>query len=346
MSSLARFGATASMASVAAAVSSPAFAAPTVAGTTITNSVSVAYKVGGVTQNPVTASDTFTVDRKVNLTVVEEGSATTQVSPGQTAAVTSFLISNLSNAPIDIALAASNLAGDDFNVSNFKIYADTNSDGSYTAGTDQLITYLDQVAAETTNVRVFVLADVALGGTNGQVANIRLTGTAAEATAAASLGAIITQTTGANTAGVDTVFADSNANGNVARDGIDFAQDSYSILTALVTAQKTSRIISDPFNGLTNPKLIPGATVEYCIAVSNAASGGTSATAVEISDTLPLTTSFESTFGVKVDGTLTGATCNADGAIVGAEAAGVVSGTIPNIAPGQTRTVLFRVTIK
>ena len=344
MSNNALHGAAASMMAVAIAMSSPAYAAQTVAGTTITNTVSVAFKVGGVTQPTLSASDSFMVDRKVNLTVVENGSATTQVSPGENAAVTSFLISNLSNAPIDIALSASNLAGDDYSVSNFKVYADTNSDGSYTAGTDLQITYLDQIAPETTNVRVFVLADVPLGGSTGQVASIRLTGTAAEATAASSLGAVITQSAGANTAGVETVFADSNANGNIARDGIDLAQDSYTVLTAGLTALKTSRIVSDPLNGTTSPKMIPGATVEYCIAVSGA-SGGAPATDVAISDTLPGTTTYDPAFGVKVNGTVTGSACNGDGAIAGAHAAGVVSGTIPSVAAGDTRTVLFRVTI-
>ena len=344
MSSSARFGAAASMMAVAASLSSPSLAAPTLAGTTITNNVSVAFKVGGVTQNAVTASDSFTVDRKVNLTVVEDGNATTQVSPGQTAAVTSFLISNQSNAPIDIALAASNLAGDNYDVSNVKIYADTDADNVYTPGTDLEITYLDQIAAEASNIRVFVVADVPLGGATGNVANIRLTGTAAEATAAGSLGAVITQSNGANTAGVDTVFADSNANGNVARDGMHFAQDSYTLFAAALTALKTSRIISDPLNGLTNPKMIPGATVEYCIAVSSAA-GSAAATDVAITDTLPTTTTYEPGFGVKVNGGVSGGACDATGAIAGAHASGVVSGTIPSITAGQTRTVLFRVTI-
>ena len=343
MSKLTRFGVTASILAVAAAVATPAYAAQTAAGSTITNNVSVTYKVGTVTQNAVTASDTFTVDRKINLTVVEEGSATTSVSPGQLAAVTSFLVSNLSNAPIDIALAASNLTGDAYDVSNFKIYADTNNDGSYTPGTDLLITYLDQIAAETTNIRVFVVADIPLGQTTGQIANIRLTGTASEATAAASLGTAITATVGANTAGVDTVLADSAANSNTASDGISFAQDSYTVLAAAISALKTSRIISDPINGTTDPKAIPGAVIEYCIAVTNA--GGATATSVAISDTLPTATFYESTFGVKVNGTVTGSSCNADGAIAGAQAAGVVSGTIPTITASQTRTVLFRVTI-
>lgn len=344
MSNIARYGAAASVMAVAVAMSAPAYAAQTVAGTTITNTVSVAYKVGGVTQPSLSASDSFMVDRKVNLTVVKAGSAATQVSPGEPAAVTSFLVSNLSNAPIDIALAASDLAGDDYSVSNLKIYADTDSNGSYTAGTDLQITHLDEIAPETTNLRVFVLADVPLGGTTGQTANIRLTGTAAEAAAGGALGTIIAETAGVNTAGVETVFADSDVNGNVARDGIDFAADSYTVFTAGLSALKTSRIVSDPLNGTTSPKMIPGATVEYCIAVSGA-NGGAAATDVAISDTLPGTTTYASAFGVKVNGTVTGSTCNADGAIAGAHAAGVVSGTIPSVAAGDTRTVLFRVTI-
>jgi uncharacterized repeat protein (TIGR01451 family) len=341
MSQLLRFGAAASITAVACGLASPAFAAQTVAGSSITNSVTVTYKVGGVSQNAVTASDTFTVDRKVNLTIVEEGSATTSVSPGQAAAVTSFLVSNLSNAPIDILFAASNLTGDNYDVANFKIYLDTDNSGGYTAG-DTLVTYLDQVAAETSNIRVLVVADVPLGQTSGQVANIRLTGTAADALTIGSPGTALVQTTTANTSGVDTVFADTNANGNVARDGIDFAQDSYTILTAALTATKTSRLISDPLNGFTNPKAIPGATIEYCISVNNAS--GTPATAVDISDTLPSTTAYDPAFGVKTNGTTSAGTCTA-GTTSGSYAGGVVTGTIPSVAVGETRNVVFRATV-
>lgn len=351
MKRITRFGVTAGVLAVAAGTASPAFAAGTTAGSTITNNVTVSFQVGGVNQNNVTASNSFTVDRKVNFTVAEDGTATTQVSPGQTSAVTTFVVTNTSNAPLDFALAATNRSGgtaehggtDNFDVSNIRMYQDTNNNGSYDSGTDTLITYLDQVAADA-SIRVFVLADVPLGRSTNDVAGVRLTGTASEATAAGSLGATVTQTAGANTAGVDTVFADTNANGNTARDGIHFDEDDYTILAANLTATKTSRVISDPLNGTTNPKLIPGAVVEYCISVANAA-GSASATNVAISDNLPTQTIFETTFGVRVNGTVTSGTCNADGAISGAHASGVVSGTIPSVAAGDTRTVLFRVTI-
>lgn len=345
-----RLLASASVLAASAIAVSPAFAAGTTAGTTVTNTVTLDYKVGGIDQNQVSASDSFTVDRKVNLTVTENGTTTT-VSPGQAAAVTAFSVANASNAPLDFALAASQLSGgtaahggtDNFNVTGPKIYADTNNNGSYDPGTDVEISYLDQLAADDSKT-VFIVADVPLGRSTGDVAGVRLTATASEATAAGSLGATVTQTSGANTSGVDTVFADTAADGNVLRDGIHFDEDDYTVLAASLTATKTSRVISDPFNGSTNPKMIPGAVVEYCIAVANAA-GSATATGISVSDDLPDETTYDASFGIKLNGTVTAGSCNADGASGGSYAAGFVSGTLSDIAAGVTRTLVFRVTV-
>ncbi|MET1111997.1 MAG: hypothetical protein ABWX67_10780 [Allosphingosinicella sp.] len=346
-----RLLASASVLAAAAVAASPAFAAGTTAGTTVTNSVTLDYKIGGIDQNQVTASDTFTVDRKVNLTVSEVGTSTTTVTPGQTGAVTAFTVSNSSNAPLDFALAGTQLSGgtaahtgtDNFNVTNLKVYADTNGNGAYNPGVDQEVTYLDQVAADTSRT-VFIVADIPLGRSTADVAGVRLTATASEATASGTLGATITQTTGANTSGVDTVFADTNADGNVARDGIHFDEDDYTILAASLTATKTSRVISDPFNGTTNPKMIPGAVVEYCIAVANGA-GSATASAINISDTLPAETTYDSAFGIKLNGSVTAGACNTDGAAGGSYAGGIVSGSLTDIAAGGTKTLVFRVSV-
>lgn len=330
-----------------AAISAPAFADGTQAGTVITNEVTLTYKVGGVDQTAIEASDSFTVDRKVNLTVAEDGTATTSVSPGQQGAVTSFIVTNTSNAPLDFALAASQAGAahggtDSFDVTNLRIYVDSNDDGAFDAG-DQQMSYLDEVAADESR-RVFVLADVPIGQTTGDIAGVRLTATAAEAAGAGSLGATVTETSGANTSGVDTVFADTDADGNVARDGAHFALDDFSVLAAALALTKSSRVISDPLNGTSGPKMIPGAVVEYCIAVANAA-GSATATNVAVSDTLPSETSYLSAFGIQVNGSVTGSACNADGTPGGAFAGNTVSATLDDIAAGVTRTVVFRVTV-
>lgn len=345
-----RLLASASVLAVAALGASPALAAGTTAGSTITNTVTLNYQVGGVVQAPVTASDTFTVDRKINVVVSEDGNATTSVAPGRTSAVTTFIVANASNAPLDVALSSLQPSGgtlrhggtDNFDVTNVRLFLDANNNSTFD-GADTQITHLNDLAADA-SARVFILADVPLGRATGDVAGVVLTGTAREANGAATLGAAITQSTGANTAGVDTVFADLAGNGNTAGDGIHFAEDDYTVSAAAITATKTSRIVSDPVNGSTNPKMIPGAVVEYCIAVANAA-GGAAATNLSISDTLPSQTAYLSAFGILINGTVTGTTCNADGTAGGSQANGTVTANLSDIAAGATRTVLFRVTV-
>ncbi|MGA9581694.1 MAG: hypothetical protein WBR13_06970 [Allosphingosinicella sp.] len=346
-----RLLASASVLAAATVAASPAFAAGTTAGTTVTNSVTLDYRVGGIDQAQVSASDSFVVDRKVNFIVTETGNSATTVTPGQSAAVTIFSVTNSSNAPLDFALAPSQLSGgtaphglaDNFDVGNVKVYVDTNGNGGYDPGTDQEASYLDQVAADTSQT-VFIVADIPVGRATNDAAGVRLTATAAEATAAASLGATVTQTSGANTSGVDTVFADTNAGGNVARDGIHFAEDDYVILAAALTATKTSRVISDPFNGSTDPKMIPGAVVEYCIAVANGA-GSATATGINISDEVPIQTTYDPAFGIRLNGTVTGSSCNSDGTSGGSYNNGIVAGTLNDIVAGVTRTLVFRVSV-
>ena len=346
-----RLLASASVLAATAVAASPAFAAGTTAGTQVTNSVTLDYKVGGIDQAQVSATDSFTVDRKVGLTVTESGGAPTTVTPGQTAAPTTFSVTNSSNAPLDFALAATQMSGgtaphggtDNFNVGDVRIYADTNANGTYDPGTDQETAYLDQVAADTSRT-VFIVSDIPLGRATSDVAGVRLTATAAEATASGSQGATVTQTTGANTSGIDTVFADTDADGNVARDGLHFAEDDYVILAAGLTATKTSRVISDPFNGTTDPKMIPGAVVEYCIVVANS-SGSATATGVNIADEVPDETTYDPAFGIRLNGTVTGSSCNADGTGGGSYSNGIVAGSLDNVVAGTARTLVFRVSV-
>lgn len=56
---------------------------------------------------------------------------------------------------------------------------------------------------------------------------------------------------------------------------------------ALLVTEKTSTVISDPRNGTTNPKLIPGAIVEYAITVRNVGAGQVDASSIVILDIMP-----------------------------------------------------------
>lgn len=61
---------------------------------------------------------------------------------------------------------------------------------------------------------------------------------------------------------------------------------------ALLIVSKTSAVISDPANGTTNPKLIPGAIVEYTITVRNIGAGTVGSGSLNITDIMPAQMAF------------------------------------------------------
>lgn len=326
----------------------PALAAGTQAGTVIQNDVSVGYTVSGVSQTAQTASTTVTVDRKVNMTITRSNGSAIVVAPKQVRAVTPFRLDNLSNDTLDFVVAASQLSGggsafgvgtDNFDVTGPAVYQD-NGSGSYEFGVDQLITHVDELAPDAFTL-LFIVADVPDGRATGDVASVRLTATAAEGNGVGSAGAVLSQTSGANTAGKDTVFADGAGSGDSANDG-QFAEiNDYRVTTAALTIAKSSTVISDPVNLTTTPKAIPGAIVEFCVAISNAA-GGSSATGLTVNSPIAA----EMTF---VPGSirLNGADCQS-GSAGGSFDAGTttVSGTLNDLAPGNTLTLIYRAEVK
>jgi uncharacterized repeat protein (TIGR01451 family) len=322
--------------------SAPALAEGTNAGATITNNVTVSYNVGGVTQNAETASDSFTVDRRVSVNVNYIGPATS-VSPGQQDAVIAFDVTNLSNDTVDLALAAALRTGTAANIANFQVYRD-DGDNVFDSG-DTLVTFLDEVAEDAT-VRVFVIADIGLNAVNADQFDVTLTANA-HAAGAAGLGAELVGTSGANTTGVDTVLFDGAGDTDAANDGAFSDTGTYTVAGALITVAKSSRVVSDPVNLTTNPKAIPGATVEYCITVANA-SGAATATDVDVSDDLPVDVTYDAGFGIFVDGNATctggtaGGTFTAGGGAAGAD---LVEGSLSDVAAGETRSLYFRVLI-
>jgi uncharacterized repeat protein (TIGR01451 family) len=339
---------------------SPAFASGTASGSTIANTASVGYNVGGVPQTAVNSNtNNIIVDRKVTVSVVETGTATTSVVPGQTLAVTTFTVTNSSNATIDIGLTGANettgstvahTGTDAFDITSLTMYRETGGVAGFDA-TDVVVTFLDELPADAIRT-VYIVGTVPAGATNGQIAGVTLLGTAAEGGGPSALGATITATAGANTAGVDTVLLDT-ANASAlatdgANDGRSADDDDYTVSAAGVTVLKTSKIIEDPVNTIAsgnaaNAKMIPGATVEYCIQVTNA-SGGAAADNVAVSDPLPAQTTFV-TGSIRLNGTVTAAVCNADGVAGGTFASSTVSGNLGTVAAGTTRTLYFRVTI-
>ncbi len=328
--------------------SAPAMAAGTNAGDTITNTVSVSFNVGGVAQTAQTASDTFTVDQRVNLTVANIGAATS-VSPNQTNRVLAFDVTNLSNSIADLNLSVALRTGNASNISNFRVFRDTNGNrildaAELTAGP---ITYLDEVAEDAT-VAVLVVSDISINARNGDNFDVALTAAAHAAGGTGALGTRLVGSTVANTAGIDTVLFDGAGVSDAVNDGAFSALGRYTVAGAVLTIAKFSRIISDPVNGTTNPKAIPGATIEYCITVANAA-GAAIATNVAVLDDLPADVTYSAAFGTFLNGTATCTTGTAGGTFAAGGGVGGrdrITGSLSDIAAGQTRSAYFRVTIR
>lgn len=342
---------TSTVATVALMGSNPAFAAGTDAGTSITNTVTVNYNVGGTAQTTENDSDTFVVDRKVNLLVAASDALNTTVAPDEDDAAVTFDVTNLTNDTIDILLTSEQPVSDDFDVGTVTYYLD-DGDGIFNVA-DSVIVSINDIAEDDT-VTIHAVADVPNGLITGNLSDLILVGQAADSTT----GVAFADNSGDadDAAVVQNVFADADGTGTeVANDGYHSATDTYIVAAADITVAKTSVVLWDPINGTTNPKSIPGAIIEYCIAVDNA-SGGADATGVAISDAIPANLSYYSTLsvgpatvpsviGVVTEGTVTGAVCNADGGSTGSESGGTVSGNLGTITAGSAETLVFRVTV-
>ncbi|HNW18896.1 MAG TPA: hypothetical protein PKK17_10300 [Sphingorhabdus lacus] len=350
--------------SLAVLCSAPAFAAGTTQGTSITNNVNVNFQVGGVAQTQASASDVFVVDRKVIFSLAEKApTGTTNVSPGQTGQITTFVLTNTSNDTLDFTITPSQLVGgtaahggtDAFNVTNLLVCLDANADNTCDSAATATLTINDLIADA--NTTILVVGDIPLSATNGQVAGISLSAAALNSNGTAITAATDATVNGAGT--VETIFADTAKSGNggtsAARDGIDVATDDYTVQAAVLSVFKTSRIISDGVSS-SNFKSVPGAVVEYCISVANAA-GGATATNISISDLVPTNTTYQAGT-IRVNGTVTspGAsqTCAAGTVVTDASdadagsfgtPANTVAGTLNNIAGGSSSALIFRATI-
>ncbi|MFL6550322.1 MAG: hypothetical protein ACJ8OJ_16635 [Povalibacter sp.] len=316
----------------------------TPAGTSINNQASVSYSVGGVSQTPITSSvATFVVDNKIDLTVTALDTAPVVAFPNQQAVVATFTVTNTGNFTQSYRLTATDLNGvpvfsnpDTLNGLVLSTAADTNGNGSYDAGIDQIGNLGDVApAALPTPVKVFVLANIPAGATNGQFASIRLQ---AQAATAGSTGATLAiAAPGGDTAGVDIVFADAG------RDASETADSQYKIQSASLNVTKTVSVISDPLNLTTNPIAIPGAVVEYTISIQN--TGAVAATSLSVTDSIPANTAYVAG-SLRRDATPLSDAADADGGQAIGSPATSIAVTVPSVAAASTSLVIFRVTVQ
>ena len=288
-----------------------AMAAGTASGTSIDNTAALTYSVGGVPQTGINSNtESFAVDNKINLTVMTTDAAAVPVTPGQVAATPlpnppsylTFTVTNTGNTTQDFILSNTNPASgatipfggtSEFAASNCRTFVETGGGAGLQIGTDTEATYLDNVAADASRT-VYLVCNTPLTATNTQDAAVGLIAQAVDAAGSVGTPSVpytVAQLTAVNTqAGVEIVAADSTGSeaGDIARDTQSSARSAYVIQSATLSVAKTVTTLCDPFNGLTNPKNIPGSMVRWTITVTN--TGSASATLATISDTLSANT--------------------------------------------------------
>ena len=311
------------LAIAAALITTPAHAGGVKAGTLIENTASATYDGGA---GPVTIpSNTITVkvDELLDVTVTSRDSGPVSAAPGS--AVLTFELTNTGNGPEAYTLTANPaVAGNDFDTTVNGIAVDTNGNGVYDPGVDQMLTGPATTAAiaADASLTVFVLVTIPGGVADGDQSDVSLlaeavTGTGAPGTAFAGQGAgggnAIVGSTGAN--------ATATGSSSVGITDVDLIK---------------SATVRDPFGGT---GIVPGATITYAIRAEVRGSGSVSD--LVVTDAAPADTTYVAG-SLKLDGaTLTDA-ADADAGRSGTSGISVDLGTVSG---GSSRTATFQVTI-
>ena len=129
---------------------------------------------------------------------------------------------------------------------------------------------------------------------------------------------------------------DSTPNNSVSGED-DQAVASFTVIDPGLSVSKSSQIIADGINASTY-KAIPGASVRYCVLITN--TGNTTATGIVATDSLPAQVSY-------VPGSArTGTTCTTASSTQGLSISGAnIAASSSSLAPGQTFAVTYDVTI-
>jgi len=335
--------------------------------TPIGNRADVSYKVGGFDQAVASSNtNTIVVGNKVNLTVATINASGVSVVSGQNDKFLSFTIRNDGNAIQKYGLGYLLKSGSTNSVFSSPTTVNSNMapTGAATgdvAGNPQTVTGNVASGATTT---VTIKATMPSGLTTDSNAVYALIATALKTdgttTETNSATGVIDSAYGSCTA--DVVVGDIAGTDDSAADAKHSARSafSYSASGSSLTVSKTSTVYWDPINLTVLPKAIPGAIMEYIVAITNPGGAGT-ATAITINDTLDAKlTPLSGAAWTSKTGGVTG--CSGEAQVkIGAAPAYVclttgigssgwvgqkLTAVIDSLASGTTATILYQATIQ
>jgi uncharacterized repeat protein (TIGR01451 family) len=280
------------------AMTLPAFAAgyditatDTLFGTDISNTASLSYTSGSTTIEEDSNEVVFTVDRKVIFSVTDNvsNSIPATVNAGDTA-TTIYTLQNDSNAPISFELSVP----DEGTTYSYTIGSVTTTISSTTAtdSADLIIDLLKGDFTTPTNIEITVAVDVPDTASSGATIPTSLVLVAVEPATNPLIGSLGVTAGDPIIATADTVAWDEDVIQTISiGDLLNGAsveltsEQDYIVSASDISLVKSVAILSDPINGTTNPKAIPGAVVEYKLTITN--SGLIAASDVVVVDAVP-----------------------------------------------------------
>jgi uncharacterized repeat protein (TIGR01451 family) len=339
----------------AALAGGQAHAAGTPAGTSITNTATATYSVGGTPAAPVAGSVVITVDELISVRVTPPAAPASVASPDSNR-VLAFVVTNVGNGQESFTLAPGyTVPGDAFDPTPGgagTLFLDVNSDGQYTPGTDTAIGGPVTLNPDQ-SVNVLLLANVPAGQVDG--AQGKATLTAASTTPGAAGAAPGTVLPGQGAGGVDAMVG-VGPGGATDSGADDFGTGTYQVTSGLVGLAKTLLAVTDPFGnacavtgGNQSGCLVPGATLEYRITVTVTSAAAAVAQNLAITDNIPAHTTYVAG-SIRVNGTARTDAADADNASCAGcgNATGTLSASLGNVAgsaAGVVTTIDYKVRI-
>ena len=294
------------------------------AGTLIENTAVASYDDGTGPRTINSNTVTVRVDELLDVTLTSLDPGPINTVPGN--AVLTFELTNQGNGPEAFTLLANPaVAGNDFDVTVRSIAIDSNGNGTYDEGIDQILTapQTTAVLAADAVLTVFVLVTVPEAAIDGQTSNVDLS-----AEAVTGSGAPGTVFAGAGVDSGDAIVGTTSA--------LATARGALAVGVANVALTK-SVSLRDPFGGTS---AVPGTVATFTI-VARVTGSGTINDLI-VTDAIPEGTTY-------APGTLAldsaGLSDGADGDAGTASDTAGIAVDLGDVAADATRTVTFDVTI-
>jgi uncharacterized repeat protein (TIGR01451 family) len=307
------------------ALTAPAYAAGTIAGTKIVNVAQASFDGPDGPETIDSNEVTINVDELLDVTVVSSDPGDVAVIPGATQEVLTYNVTNTGNGDEAFRLTADTArTGDDFDASLEQIVLDSNGNGVYDPGVDTVYTpgSNDPVLSPDQSIIVFILSTIPDDASDSQRAEVQLLADAVTGT-----GAPGDLFAGQGDGGGDAVVGSTGADG---------AESGFFAIRAVNVELVKSATIVDPFGG---SEAVPGAVITYQLVATVTGTG--SVNGLTITDAVPADTSYV-TASITLDSAAQTDAADGDAGRFSANAVNVALG---DVAGGTTRTVTFQVTI-